>query len=117
MLNTKRMEAAIGAMLLGGTLLSAGLVALGGILYLLRYGNQPIQSELNRSAAYAMTPESVQTLASFSAVNLIELGLLCLVATQVLRVMLLVGFYAYLRDRWFTSISLFILVVLLVSNA
>lgn len=116
MLETQRIERVIGNVLLLGTLISALIVLFGGILYLLDFGDAPMQSVMIHSSAYQIiTPPFLSHLFG-SPVYFIQAGLLLLVATQLLRVAILAAFYAYIRDRWFTGISLFVLLVLIVSN-
>ncbi|MCW5582845.1 MAG: DUF1634 domain-containing protein [Gammaproteobacteria bacterium] len=53
------------------------------------------------------------TALSLSPLAIIELGFLVLVATQAIRVAMLVWFYFVTQDYWFTSISIFILITLI----
>lgn len=117
MWSVEKMEENIAIVLLFGTLLSAFLVLVGGVIYLFQYGNDPMQSEL---VITNMTPTNIKSIwafaLSFSPLGIIELGLLLLVATQTLRVALLCGFYAAMRDYRFFFISAFILAVLIYSS-
>ena len=114
MLTTQKMQNMMGALLLFGTLLSASLVCIGGFLFLIHHGSEPISNNLLQTTITPTSHEQTWDLAfSFSSLGLIELGLFMLVITQILRVLLLVGFYAAIRDVWFSFISLFILVVLI----
>jgi uncharacterized membrane protein len=106
MLTTKKIENIMGMLLLIGTLISASLVCIGGFLFLLHHGSEPIHSDLLKPWTLAF---------SWNALGLIELGLFLLVFTQILRVLLLCGFYVFIRDRCFTLISFFILFVLIYS--
>ena len=116
MLSTKKMEVVIGLLLTIGTLVSAAIVMLGGILYLLQYGGESVHIELLQSnAAYTNLTSIWQAACAFSPLGIIEIGVLALVATQSLRVALLVGFYAIIRDYGFVLISLFILIMLVSS--
>lgn len=116
MFSTKNMDRLISLILIIGTLISVLLVMLGGTLYLLQNGNESLRLELLQNTIYPRGMKSVWlTALSFSPLGMIELGLLLLVITQILRVGLLAWFYAYMRDYWFTSISVFILLMLLYS--
>lgn len=116
MLSTKQMEDVMSLLLMIGMLLSAGLVLLGGSLYLIQHGTETLHTELLQVNNYHITVELIwKNALALTPLGIIELGLLVLIGTQVLRVALLVGFYAFTRDVWFTVISLFILITLLYS--
>lgn len=116
MLYNKQMENIIGWILILGTFLSALLVMIGGSIYLWQHGSENFQVELLQANYYQLNvSEILRGVFSLSPVGLIELGLISLIVTQILRVALLVGFYAMIKDYWFTAISLFILFVLLYS--
>jgi uncharacterized membrane protein len=116
MISTQKMENMMGVLLLVGTLFSASLVCIGGVLFLIHHGGESIHSEWLQLAASQISHHQTWSLAfSFSPLGIIELGLLMLVITQILRVFLLCGFYATIRDFWFTLISTFILFVLIYS--
>lgn len=116
MQTTRSIEKKISLILLAGTLLSTAIVLLGGIWYLSQHGAEDMQFALLRSAP---TPHSVaevwQFALSFTPLGIVQLGLLILVATQLLRVAMLCFFYIKTRDYWFTLISCFVLLVLIYS--
>jgi uncharacterized membrane protein len=101
----KRIETAITLVLNFGTLLAVLLVSIGGTWYLLQHGRTLL------SATATMTATAINL--SFSPLGMIELGLMTLVATQILRIALLTAFYAWIRDYWFTVFSAFILLTLI----
>lgn len=114
MVSVKRLEAIIGIMLMVGILIAALLVFIGGLLFLWQNGYQsldqlPMVTEKSLGQIWRIA-------FSFSPLGIIELGLLTLVSIQILRVAFLCGFYALSRDVWFTTISLFILIVLIYST-
>ena len=108
-----KIEKCIGLFLLTGILISASFVCIGGILFLIQHGSETIRTDILPSP---LSRQAMWQLAfSFSPLGMIELGLLLLVLTQLLRVALLCGFYAAIRDYWFTGISAFILLVMVYS--
>lgn len=116
MLSFKNMQEITSFVLLIGTTLSAVFVIVGGLLYLIQFGNQPTQFEWFTSGAYQFSIKEIgQLFLSFSSLNLIELGLILLVLTQALRLFLILFFYAVTGDMQYTFISFFILMVLLYS--
>lgn len=111
-----KMQDGIGIVLLMGTLIATLLVLIGGSLFLMQSGNQPMPFDLLHGDAYPISVENLWQIAiSFSPIGLIELGLLTLIATQILRVVLVTGFFIAIKDTPFILISLFILVVLVYS--
>jgi uncharacterized membrane protein len=113
---TPSIEKKIGAVLLAGTLFSMAVVLIGGIWYLSQFGNDNVQFELLRSMPKSRSIDEIWRVAlSFTPLGIVELGLLLLVATQLLRVAMLCVFYAIIGDYGFTSISCFVLLVLIYS--
>ncbi|MHB1222267.1 MAG: DUF1634 domain-containing protein [Gammaproteobacteria bacterium] len=116
MISNQRLEKEMGAILLVGMLLALTLVIIGGGWYLIENGSATLQTELllTNYDQTSITQILDQAL-SLSPLSLIELGLLILVATQIIRVGLLVWFYFRLHDYWFVSFSLFVFFVLVYS--
>jgi len=112
-MSTLKMEATIGLILLGGTFLALACVVVGGIALLIAHGQQPFIAD--RVPVPTSIQETWQLALSFSPHGLIELGLLLLIATQMLRLALLCGFYTAIHDYKFSFICLFILWVLIYS--
>jgi uncharacterized membrane protein len=109
-------EILISRILYIGILISTALVIFGGTLYLWQNGSQPVPFELLRINPIPNTFNTIVSLAlSFTPLGIIELGLLVLVLTQILRVMLLFLFYLISRDFLFTGFSFFILITLIYS--
>lgn len=117
MISDRKMQAIIGITLLIGTLLSAGIVLIGGIMYLLQHGSDAVPTSLlHYEPQHIQLAQIWQNAFSFSSSGIIQLGLLCLVSTQLLRVALLCWFYTMIRDYAFMIISTFILLVLIYST-
>lgn len=99
-----------------GMLISLFLVILGGIMYLIQYGNEPLNIKLlQANHDYTTLKQIWQGVYSFSPFGIIQLGVIVLVATQVARVGLLIWFYTLIRDYGFALISVFILLIILYS--
>ncbi len=117
MLSVKKMEEFIGVVLLIGTLLSAVLVIIGGVMYLLQHGSENVQYELLQTSIARTTIKQIWQYAfSFTPLGIVELGLLMLVATQTVRVALLCWLFTMIRDYRFLMISVFILIMLIYSS-
>ncbi len=112
-----RLEWWVGKLLRTGVIVSAAIIALGGAIYLARHGLS--------SPAYGVFHGVKSDWSSVSGIvgsafhgggrGVIQLGLLLLIATPVVRVMLLVVGFAWQRDRLYTIISLVVLTLLLYS--
>jgi len=114
--NTYTMQAMMGRILLIGLLISILFVSVGGTSYLYHHGLATVQHELIHLSPYLLNSKQMHFMALLSTpLGLVEVGLLLLVITQIVRIALLVGFYAVLRDGWFTFFSTFILLTLLYS--
>lgn len=116
MISTSHMEYRIGLILRIGTYLALLLVFIGGIWFLIINGQQDLQTELVQAGNYQTDIIHIVKMAlPISPISLIQLGLLVLVITQILRIVPLVIYYALTRDRALLVISLFILMVLIYS--
>jgi len=112
----KKMQRGMSLILMAGMIIAVVLVMTGGSIFLLLYGSENANEEFVNVLGYATNVSRIFKMAlDFSPLGLIELGLLVLVATQIVRVALLAGFYAKTRDYWFVGMSLFILAVLIYS--
>jgi uncharacterized membrane protein len=117
MLTDRKMDEIIGAMLRYGVLLSASVVAAGGIWYLIQYGTTAPGYHVFRGG-----PEYLRHLRGilsgvpgFHCRRVMQLGLVLLIATPVARVAFSVVAFALQRDRAYVVITLIVLAVLLFS--
>lgn|SRR3990167_8213717 len=117
MFSSHRLQSTISWLLLIGMLVSACLVFFGSTLFLFKHGQVTIQSGLLQFEPQQSSILSVWQFAfSLTPQGIIQLGLLSLVATQLLRVALLCYFYIITRDLWFTLINAGILLLLIYST-
>jgi len=112
----QRMEVAIGLMLRWGVTISAVVVLAGGALYLLHAGAAPDYAHFHAASAEAVSLRGIfGGVARGSSVSIIQLGILLLIATPLVRVILaLVGFLVE-KDRLYTLVSAIVLLILLFS--
>jgi uncharacterized membrane protein len=112
----KQMETEIGLMLRLGVTLSAAVVLVGAILFLRGERTLPDYTHFHATAEYLRTIHGVfHGLARFDAASVIQLGILLLVATPVVRVGLCVIGFARQRNRLYVSVSFLVLVILVYS--
>jgi uncharacterized membrane protein len=113
----ERMEGLIGRLLIIGVAVSGLIVLAGGVLYLIRHGGAPVSYHIFRGEPVDLrTIDGVAHEARLlTGRGLIQLGLVLLVAIQVLRVTLTVWLFHARRDWKFVWISLVVLTVLVYS--
>jgi uncharacterized membrane protein len=111
------MELWLGRVLQAGVALAAFFVFTGGVLFLVRHGQEAPAYETFRGE-----PEPLRRLVgilkeagAFGGRGLIQLGLLVLIATPVARVAFSLFVFARQRDRMYVGITSVVLVLLLLS--
>ena len=113
----KQMEASISRMLRAGVTISTAIVLLGGILYL----RQPLTKDPDYShfiAEREWLPNIagvLQGAAHLSAGSIIQLGILLLIATPIIRVAFCIAGFARQKDRLYVFISSTVLMILIYS--
>ena len=116
-MDDRHLESMIGKLLRAGVLTAAAIVFLGGVLYLLRHGNEPVS--YRTFAARGVNRRSLGGIlaaaAHLESAALIQLGLLLLIATPVARVVMAATGFWLERDRLYTAVSLIVLAILLLS--
>jgi len=115
----ERVEGIIGNLLRAGVLLAAAVVLLGGGIFLVRHGG-----ELPHYRVFRGEPSDLRTVSgiladalSFRGRNIIQLGILLLIATPVARVAFSVVAFTLERDWLYVVVTLVVLAVLLFSLA
>lgn len=113
-----RFERLLGNLLRAGVSLSAVLVAIGGVLYLLRHGGEAPSYHVFRGepVEFRVLPAIVENAVTLQRRrSLIQLGLLVLIATPIVRVAF--SAYGFWRqgDRTYVIITLLVLGLLLFS--
>jgi uncharacterized membrane protein len=113
----ERVERIVSEILRTGVILASVLVLIGGTLYLIQNGsNPPMYHVFRGEPAELRTVHGVLLDAlALSRRGIIQLGLLLLLATPVVRVAFSVFAFALLRDRTYVLITLIVFVLLLYS--
>jgi len=113
----EQVEQILGNLLRGGVILAAGVVAVGGVLYLMRYGaNSPNYHVFHGEPADLRGLSGILTdVMSLHRRALIQLGLLLLIATPIARVIFSVFAFAKQRDYTYVIVTLIVLGVLIYS--
>jgi len=113
----RQVDEIIGALLRYGVLLSASVVAAGGIWYLIQYGAAPPSYEVFRGEPEYLRHLRgiVSGIPGFHCRRMIQFGLVLLIATPVARVAFSVVAFLLQRDCAYVAITLIVLAVLLFS--
>jgi uncharacterized membrane protein len=112
-----RAEETIGNLLRIGVLSAAAVVLVGAGVYLVRHGTEIPHYRVFRGEPSDLRSISgiVTDVAHGSGRGIIQLGLLLLIATPVMRVALSIVAFALERDRTYVAITLLVLSLLLYS--
>jgi len=113
----KKMEVAIGRMLRFGVILSAVVVFAGGILYLAQS-----TAHIPNYAHFHATAPSLRTISGvlhgvreLGPQSIIQLGILLLIATPMVRVIFCIVGFSLQRDRLYIAISTAVFAILIYS--
>ncbi len=115
----ERVEMIIGICLRAGVMIAAAIVATGGILYLVRHGFEPVRYSVFQGESSDLRGMSgiLSGALALRSRNIIQLGVLFLIATPVARVAFSVIAFALQKDRAYVFITLAVLGILLFSLA
>ena len=109
-----QVEQCLGTLLRTGVMIAAAVVLFGGCLYMIRYG-----SALPEYRVFHEEPADLRSVTGIvhdalavRSRGLIQLGLLLLIATPILRVIFSVLAFALQRDVTYVVVSLIVLAVL-----
>jgi len=113
----KRVEWIIGNILRTSVLISAGVTLIGGILYLISYGqNAPAYHVFRGEPADLRDIYGIfRDFISFHSRGIIQFGLLLLIATPVARVAFSIVAFLVQRDRTYVIVTCIVLAALIYS--
>lgn len=113
----QRMEVLIGNLLQTGVLLAAGIVLVGGGIYLARHGRELPDFRVFHGQPIELrtVPGIIHAATELGGRGLIQLGFLVLIATPVLRVFVSGIAFARQRDWLYVAVVSIVLAVLLYS--
>jgi|SRR5580692_4046633 uncharacterized membrane protein len=116
-MDDQRLETMIGQLLRAGVLLSAAIVTVGGILYLVQFHAAPVDFRhfVAGGSDIRTVAGILRSAAHFESLGLMQFGLVLLILTPVARVALAAVGFVLERDRLYTVVSLIVLVILAIS--
>lgn len=113
----QQLDELLAHVLRAGVFLSAGIVALGGGLFLAHHGFDHPSYHVFRGEPVLLRSVGgiIETAGSLSGRGLVQLGLLLLIATPIIRVLCSVAGFARQRDWLYVGITLTVLLLLMFS--
>jgi uncharacterized membrane protein len=113
----ERIQRAVAKLLRLGVVLSAAVVTLGAVLYLVRHGGEPSEYATFHPDRSGVTTVRAVLAAALrgSARDVIQCGLLILIATPVARVALALAAFSLQRDWTYVVVTAIVLVLLILS--
>jgi uncharacterized membrane protein len=113
----QRIENILGNLLRAGVLLSALVVLIGGVIYLLRHGRSPMDFGVFRGepADLRGVRGIIRDTLALRGRGIIQLGLLLLIATPVARVAFSIFGFAEERDHMYLVFTVIVFSILLYS--
>jgi uncharacterized membrane protein len=113
----QKLENILGNLLRAGVLLSALVVSIGGVIYLLRHGRSPIDFRVFRGEPADLRDVHgiIRDTVALQGRGIIQLGLLLLIATPVARVAFSIFGFAEERDWMYVLFTLSVFSILLYS--
>jgi len=116
-LGDERLDRVVSAVLRAGVILAATLVLIGGIAFLASHPQAMPDHRKFRAESNQLTsiPGVLRGALTLDPLYIIQLGLLILIATPVVRVITCAGGFALERDWTYATISLIVLAFLIAS--
>lgn len=113
----RHIEVLLGDLLRIGVVTAGSVVALGAILFLVRHGSEIPSYHIFKPDRFNIFDfhDLYHGVLTFRSVSIMELGILLLIATPVLRVVFSVFAFAYEKDYLYVFFTLIVLLVLVFS--
>lgn len=111
------MQAVIGWVLRIGVILSISIVFLGGAIYIYRHGGEVTDHTHFTGVPVFVQPSNIiKGLFDFRARSIIQIGIMLLIATPVIRVIFSAIGFVLEKDRLYVCISLLVLLIIFISS-
>jgi uncharacterized membrane protein len=111
------MQAVIGWVLRIGVIVSIGIVFIGGLVYLYRHGTEaPDHSKFVGIPDFTKLDGIVQGIIDFRGRSIIQLGIILLIATPILRIIFSAIGFVLEKDKLYVFISLLVLLIIFFSS-
>jgi len=111
------MQAVLGWVLRIGVIVSISIVIFGGVLYLYRHGGETAgHSKFIGIPDFTQIGGIVQGILDFRGRSIIQLGIILLIATPIMRIIFSTIGFALEKDRLYVGISLLVLLIIIFSS-
>ena len=108
-----KMEMFIGRMLRVGVFTACAIAIMGGILYIVQKGGTQVDfAEFTSAMAVESIGDVIRGVAALDAISVIQLSLLILIATPIMRVVVSVVAFAIEKDYLYVFITLIVLIII-----
>ncbi|OOQ58201.1 DUF1634 domain-containing protein [Mucilaginibacter pedocola] len=116
-MNNKEMQSIIGWILRAGVFISMAIVFVGGVLYILRHGQEHADYHTFKGIpAFINSPEGIiHGILEFRGQAIIQAGIILLIATPVIRIVFSAFGFVLERDYLYVGITLIVLLIILSS--
>jgi uncharacterized membrane protein len=113
----RSIEAILGNLLRIGVIIAGSIVIIGAVLFLVRHGFETPSYHIFKPDSFNLSDirDLFRGITTFSSVSIMELGILLLIATPVLRVFFSVFAFAYEKDYMYVIFTFIVLTVLIFS--
>ena len=113
----KDMQVIIGWILRAGVIISMAVVFIGGTIYVYRHGHSIPDYHVFRGVPYFIhdTPGIIQGVLNIRGQAIIQLGILLLIATPIIRVAFSAVGFIIEKDHLYTGITLLVLLIIVSS--
>jgi len=119
LLGDRDIEVIVGTLLRYGVMTASAIVLLGGLYFLYQHGQAPVPSYhrfVGESIGYTTFSGILQGAFALQAKAIIQLGVMVLIATPILRILFsLIGFTLE-KDKLYIGITLVVLCVIMLST-
>jgi len=113
----RNIEVILGDLLRIGVIIAGSVVVIGAVLFLFRHGSEIPSYHIFKPDSFHFSDFKglFQGIVAFRSVSIMELGILILIATPVLRVLFSVFAFAYEKDYMYVIFTAIVLLVLIFS--
>ena len=111
------MQAVLGWVLRIGVIVSFSVVFIGGVLYLYRHGAETLEhTKFTGIPDFTQSGGIIHGILNFRGRSVIQLGIILLIATPIMRIIFSAIGFALEKDRMYVGISLLVLLIIIFSS-
>jgi uncharacterized membrane protein len=113
----RSIEAILGNLLRIGVIVAGSVVIIGAVLFIARHGSEVPRYHIFKPDIFNFSDfrDLFKGIIAFQSVSIMELGILLLIATPILRVIFSVFAFAYEKDYIYVVFTIIVLLVLVFS--